>query len=113
MLHVKHFYTDDKAQGEMGLLADQNEFTTAALDIYEATGDGTYKTAAQAAADYVLIILEDKEAGGFYDLAPDPNAIGELARPKKSGITLTPCLPSFDYLVSQKTPVTGKRRNGL
>jgi len=82
-LHIKHFYADDKAQGEMGLLTDQIEFLAAALDLYEATGNGKYQMDAQLAANLVVIILDDKNAGGFYDLAPDPDAVGELAQPKK------------------------------
>ena len=34
-------------------------------------------------ANYVLAALEDKAEGGFFDIAPNPNAIGDLARPKK------------------------------
>jgi uncharacterized protein YyaL (SSP411 family) len=83
MVEVKHFYADDKAHGEGGLLMDQTALAAAALDLYEATGDDVYKVAGQAAADYILIALEDKADGGFFDVAPDPNALGELARPKK------------------------------
>lgn len=78
-----HFHTDGKAQGSLGLLSDQTASLTAALDLYEATGDVAYKEHATLSADYLLSVLSDRQGGGFFDLAPDPNALGELARPKK------------------------------
>ena len=78
-----HFWTAGEAQGEVGLLADQTAYIAAALDLHEATRSDVYKIRAIEAALYILALLEDKENGGFFDLAPDPNAIGELARPKK------------------------------
>ena len=78
-----HFHADGKAQGTLGLLSDETDFLAAALDLYEATGDETYKKAATLAADYLLSVLLDRQNGGFFDLPLDPNALGELARPKK------------------------------
>ncbi len=80
---VHHFYTQHTAQGSIGFLSDQTEFITAVLDLYEATGNALCLRWAMEAADYVIVALEDKAEGGFFDLAPDPNAIGDLARPKK------------------------------
>ena len=82
-LTVKHFYADDKAQGTSGLLIDQTALITSALDLYEAVGDSSYKEVARAAADFILTCLEHKAEDGFFDLMPNPNAIGDLARPKK------------------------------
>ena len=78
-----HFYADGKAQGRAGLLTDQVSFLHAALDLYEATGNIVYNIEAYEAADFILHFLEDKAEGGFFDIAPDSNAIGDLARPKK------------------------------
>ena len=78
-----HFHTNSEAQGRAGLLTDQVCFVNAALDLYEATGYDVYNIEAYEAAEYILDFLEDKGEGGFFDLAPDPNAIGDLARPKK------------------------------
>ena len=80
---VHHFYTQRAAQGSVGLLSDQTAFVAAAMDLYEATGNALCLRWAQESADYILATLEDKTGGGFFDLASDPNAIGELARPKK------------------------------
>ncbi len=78
-----HFHADGKAQGNAGLLTDQVDFINASLDLYEATGNIYYNYGAYEAAEYVLDFLEDKAEGGFFDVAPDPNALGDLARPKK------------------------------
>ena len=78
-----HFSSHGNAQGSAGLLSDQTDFIRAAIDLYEVTGDMTYNHMAYNAAEYLLDFLEDTHSGGFYDLRPDPNAIGELARPKK------------------------------
>lgn len=80
---LHHFAVNGEAQGSAGLLADQAHYLTAAIDLYEATGDEACRSQAVAAADYVLMALEDKKAGGFFDLSPEPNALGELAQPKK------------------------------
>ncbi len=76
-LVLSHCIAEGQAQSQRGLLADQTAFLAAALDLFEVTGAGL--AAARQAADYVLSNLEDKNTGGFYDLAPDPAALGELA----------------------------------
>jgi len=78
-----HFCTNGEGQGSAGLLMDQVDFINAALDLHEATGNVVYNIEAYEAAEYVLDFLEDKTEGGFFDLAPDATAIGDLARPKK------------------------------
>jgi len=77
-----HFYTDGKALGSLGLLSDQIAMLHAALDLVE-IGSSQEMGAAVEIANYLLLYLEDKALGGFYDLVPDPKAIGELSRPKK------------------------------
>ncbi len=78
-----HFHTNGEGQGSAGLLTDQVDFINAALDLHEATGNVVYNYEAYEAAEFILHFLEDKAEGGFFDLAPDPDAIGDLARPKK------------------------------
>ena len=80
-LKVAHCSIDDRPQEPAGLLADQSAVQSAALDLYEATGKLMYLTAARVCGSYTMT-LEDAD-GGFYDLPLDPNAIGDLARPKK------------------------------
>lgn len=79
---LRHFFADGRAQGSVGLLADLTDFAQAALDLYEATSEASFMADARHVADAILA-LEDKEHGGFFDIAPDPTALGELARPKK------------------------------
>lgn len=80
---LHHFYADGRAQGAVGLLDDQASFVQAALDLAETTGEAQFQDDALRAANYVLEQLQDKTSGGFYDVRPDPKAIGELARPKR------------------------------
>ena len=67
----------------MGFCQTKPLYVSATLDFYEATTDAACLRWGLEAADYILRNLEDKAEGGFFDLAPDPNAIGDLARPKK------------------------------
>lgn len=83
MIFLRHYSADGHAQGGTGLLADQTAFVHAALDLYETTGSDACLKAARQAGEATLRTLEDTAGGGFYDLHPDPEAIGELARPKK------------------------------
>jgi uncharacterized protein YyaL (SSP411 family) len=85
-----HYSADGKRQGSVGLLSDQVSYISAGLDLYEVTGNDYYQIVAGEAAAYIVEspeidggFLEDKAEGGFFDVAPDPNAIGDLARPKK------------------------------
>ena len=80
---LSHFYAKDNAQGKSGLLADQVPFIQACLDLYDVMGRASYLRRATQAMGFALGHLEDTENGGFYDLPPEANAIGELARPKK------------------------------
>jgi uncharacterized protein YyaL (SSP411 family) len=78
----KHFYSNAIAQGSVGLLSDQVTMLNAALDLSEADNPLALAVAIEA-ADYIVMVLEDKTEGGFFDLMPNLNAIGDLARPKK------------------------------
>jgi len=89
------WWHDQFALPPIGLLVDQSAVINAALDFYEISdeevneigkGDGfpvSGLMVAIRAANFVLAHLVDEDEGGFFDLAPDPNAIGDLARPKK------------------------------
>ncbi len=83
LLAVRHFHADGRPQGSVGLLSDQTSFLSASLDLHEATGLPIYKRWATETADYTLALLEDRVANGFFDLSPEPDAVGELAHPKK------------------------------
>ena len=80
---LRHYFANGEAQGSLGLLTDQVSYFSAGMDLYETTGSLFYLYPAMEAGNYVVDILEDKAEGGFFDLAPNPNAIGDLARPKK------------------------------
>jgi len=80
---LHHFYAHNAAQGAKGLLDDQTAYLRAALDLAETTADAQFRAEAARAADYILEQLQDTSRGGFYDVRPDPQAIGELARPKR------------------------------
>ncbi|MGI4791534.1 MAG: thioredoxin domain-containing protein [Janthinobacterium lividum] len=89
------WWHDENAKYPIGLLVDQSAIINAGLDFYEVSaeeideigdGDGLPVSGlivALMAANFVLAQLTDKNEGGFFDIAPNSNAIGELARPKK------------------------------
>ncbi len=83
LLALHHFQSQDKPEGTIGLLSDQVAYLASELDLHEASANATYLRGATETADYITTCLEDKAEGGFFDLAPDPDAIGDLARPKK------------------------------
>ena len=78
---LPHCYVGGEAQEVSGLLADQTATLAAALDLYEATDNGVYLDNAQRLAREILKLAS--EDGGFIDFLSAPEAIGELARPKK------------------------------
>ena len=73
----------DTGEANSGFLVDQSAYVNAALDLYEATGDAAYRQHAAAGADFAMQKLQDTDNGGFYDVRPDPDALGELSRPRK------------------------------
>ena len=82
MAAFHHYFVQAQAEGSVGLLSDQIAVVTAALDLAEADTSIGLAIAVEAAG-YVIDTLEDKAESGFFDLTLDPNATGELARPKK------------------------------
>ncbi|HEY3332299.1 MAG TPA: DUF255 domain-containing protein [Capsulimonadaceae bacterium] len=76
-----HYFVDGQPQGTVNLLADLTALIAAALDLHDVTAEGEILHAARGWANHILAHLTDP-AGGFYDFAPDPNAIGALAKPK-------------------------------
>jgi len=79
---LAHCYVNGMGQEPAGLLVDQNAAINAALDLYEATGEGIYKYNAEHLALTITSSLVDVD-DGFYDSIPSTESIGELARPKK------------------------------
>jgi uncharacterized protein len=67
-----------------GLLDDYVWVSEALLQAFQATGEVSYVATARQLIDHALDTLWDKTAGGFFDLRPDPNALGPLKRPSKS-----------------------------
>ncbi len=80
---LRHFFADEKAQGRIGLLADQSAFVHAAIDLHEVTGSPVYIDLARNAAMFIEEALEELGIGGFFDLRTKLGDIGDLARPKK------------------------------
>jgi uncharacterized protein YyaL (SSP411 family) len=81
-LRLLHYHDGTQPGGSTGLLIDQTAFTAAALDLYESTGEREYLHDAVRAVACILTDLAAPD-GGFNDLKPRPDAIGELGRPKK------------------------------
>jgi uncharacterized protein YyaL (SSP411 family) len=78
-----HYSSGGSVQGSRGLLSDQVAFIQAALEMHELWTNDHFLFCAYKAAEYLLTSLMDTEKGGFFDLVPPPDAVGELARPKK------------------------------
>ena len=79
---LPHSYDGNGPQKLTGLLVDITPTLHAALDLSEVTGKASYRETAQILGNCLLSTLVDTD-GGFMDSAPHPDAIGELARPKK------------------------------
>jgi uncharacterized protein YyaL (SSP411 family) len=62
---VQRLVKDGKVKGP-GFLDDHAFVASAALDLYEATGDPSYVTKARAIADAMMAHFWDKARGGFY-----------------------------------------------
>ena len=80
--NLPHSYDGNVPQKLTGLLVDITPTLHAALDLSEVTGKASYQETAQILGNRLLSTLVDAD-GGFMDSAPHPDAIGELARPKK------------------------------
>jgi uncharacterized protein YyaL (SSP411 family) len=79
---LPHSYDGNIPQKLTGLLVDITPTLHAALDLSEVTGAASYQVTARILGDRLLSALVDTD-GGFMDSTPHPDAIGELARPKK------------------------------
>lgn len=79
---IAHYVAHGKPQ-HSGLLGDQVAFARALLEAYVATADRSYREKAEIIVADMHSLLEDKTAGGFFDMAFDPDAKGMLLRPEK------------------------------
>jgi uncharacterized protein YyaL (SSP411 family) len=76
---VAHYVLDGRAEVR-GLLDDQISMATAHLDAHLATGNIVYEMMAEELAHYAVASLWEHAAGGFYDRAEEPDAVGLLKR---------------------------------
>ena len=79
-LTTQRYLSNNVPEGTKALLVDQTEFANAALTLYETTSEPAYLLDAAHAANTIVDTLI-ADSGGFMDVAPLPDAIGELARP--------------------------------
>lgn len=82
MIMTRRYFADGAPAGASSLLTDQTDFANAAIALYESTGQLQYLVDAAQSANTILQTLKFGELGGFMDVAPDSEAIGELAHPK-------------------------------
>lgn len=69
-----HAYTDGQAR-VFGLLDDQVQMTQALLDAFEVTGEQRYLQKAEEAMSLTLERFWDRQNGGFFDTAQNPEGI--------------------------------------
>ena len=86
--------------GVAGLLDDQVQVAAAALDAYEATGDGVWLAWASAIMDRVWTDYWDPEAGGLFDTARD------------AGLGAGPAAGAGQAGAGRADAVTERRRRG-
>ncbi len=80
---LNHAFSD----GEPRVPAFLNDYAWVAeafLQAFQVTGDTRYLATAKQMMDEALRRLWDGAGGGFFDLQPEPNALGLLKRPSKS-----------------------------
>jgi uncharacterized protein YyaL (SSP411 family) len=82
---IAHYFAHGKPQ-QSGLLVDQVAFARALIEAYVVTADRSYLQKAEMIVADMHALLEDKTAGGFFDMAFDPDAKGMLLRPEKPTI---------------------------
>ena len=82
---IAHYFAHGKPQ-RAGLLVDQVAFARALIEAYVVTADRSYLQKAEMIIVDMYLLLEDKTAGGFFDMAFDPDAKGMLLRPEKPTI---------------------------
>ncbi|MGC9197578.1 MAG: thioredoxin domain-containing protein [Acidobacteriaceae bacterium] len=81
-------YGEPRAEGVVsrpvkGTLEDYAFVASAALDAWEATGELRYFAVAREIADAMLARFYDRSGGGFWDTAPEEDAIGALTARRK------------------------------
>ena len=75
---LRHSYVPGDAGGIPALLMDYAELVNALLDAHAETPSPRYLECARRLADEMVDRLCDHEGGGFFDLAEDPEAVGNL-----------------------------------
>ena len=75
---LRHSYVPGDAGGIPALLMDYAELVNALLDAHAETASPRYLECARRLADEMVDRLSDHEGGGFFDLAEDPKAVGNL-----------------------------------
>jgi len=79
-----HRYLDASGSPAVpGWIADQSRTALSMLDAYEVTGDSSHLDGARAMAALLLDQFEDKESGGFWDVAEN-QGLGRLQERQKS-----------------------------
>ena len=82
---IAHYFEDGRPR-HAGLLVNQVAFARALIEAYVVTADRSYLQKAERIVADMQTLLEDTTAGGFFDMAFDPNAKGMLLRPEKPTI---------------------------
>ncbi len=67
-----------------GFLNDYVWVADALLQAFQVTGDARYLATARQVMDGAHLAFWDKTGGGYFDLRPEPRAVGPLKRPSKS-----------------------------
>jgi uncharacterized protein YyaL (SSP411 family) len=78
-----HVLTEDGPKVE-GVLKDQVYMFQALLDGYEVSGDPGYLLKGEKLAEIIIEEYEDRDSGGFFDVARNTGALGELLRRDKN-----------------------------
>lgn len=80
---LHHAFSDGRAHVP-GFLNDYVWVAEALLQAFQVTGETRYLAAARELMDTALRTFWDAGGGGFFDLRPEPAALGPLQRPSKS-----------------------------
>ncbi len=80
---LSHAFSESKAHVP-GFLNDYVWVAEACLQAFQVTGERRYLAMAREVMDQALRTFWDGAGGGFFDLRPEPTALGPLRRPAKS-----------------------------
>ena len=86
---LRHSYVPGDASGISALLLDYAELVDALLDAYSETSSARYLDDAGRLAGDMIDRFYDDEAGGFFDVPDDPEAVGNLrfrAKPLQNNV---------------------------